>query len=68
MGWTSDQCKRERARAHGRNRAAFWRALGWPNLARATAAHVANAAARRAAKLAAAQDEIDPPPIDKVPR
>ncbi len=41
--------QRARAAAHGRARAAFWRALGWPNLARAREARRRNCEQRRAA-------------------
>jgi hypothetical protein len=45
-----DAARRARCRLNGLHRAAFWRALGFPNLKRATEAHKANAAKRRAEK------------------
>jgi len=49
--------RRARGAAHGRARAAFWRALGWPNLARAREARRRNCEQRRAALTGAEQQK-----------
>ena len=47
MRWTSTTAKQARARSHGLRRAAFWRALGWPNLKLATEARLRKQAKAR---------------------
>ena len=69
MSLTSRTAYLLRCRQGGLARAAYWAKLGHPNLKLATAAHMRNAAARRAAKeLEQRRKELgldidDPPPL-----
>ena len=47
MGFTSITGKSARSRQGGKKRAAFWRALGWPNLKLATEARLRKQAKAR---------------------
>jgi len=62
-GW-----KAVRASGHGRNRAAFWRALGFPNMARARAAYAKIRAERKLQAQQSATSVTTPPPTRKRPR
>jgi hypothetical protein len=58
MPFTRETARKARARSHGLHRAAFRRALGWPNLQRARMVHQLNASERRLSKVEAMLPEL----------